>query len=55
MKALVQDAQAPLRSQCKATPAPAVVTDHARTCDTDPSDPFHSLHRPPPVATLFPV
>lgn len=46
MKTLVQDAQTPLRSQYKETPALAMVTDHARTCGTDPSDPFHSRVEP---------
>lgn len=46
MKTLVQDAQAPLRSQYKETPALAMVTDHARTCGTDPADPFHSRVEP---------
>lgn len=46
MKAIVQDAQAPLRRQYKETPALAMVTDHARTCGTDPSDPFHSIVEP---------
>lgn len=46
MKTLVQDAQAPLRSQYKETPALAMVTDHARTCGIDPSDPFHSRVEP---------
>lgn len=46
MKAIVQDAQAPLRRQYKETPGLAMVTDHARTCGTDPSDPFHSIVEP---------
>jgi len=46
MKTLVQDAQAPLRSQYKEAPASAMVTDHARTCGTDPADPFHSVVEP---------
>jgi uncharacterized OsmC-like protein len=46
MRTTVQDAQAPLRSQYRETPALALVTDHARTCGTDPSDPFHSCVEP---------
>ena len=46
MKTIVQDAQAQLRMQYKQTPALAMVTDHARTCGTDPADPFHSLVEP---------
>lgn len=46
MKTLVQDAQAPLRSLYKETPILAMVTDHARTCGIDPSDPFHSSVEP---------
>ena len=46
MKTIVQDAQAPLRSLYKETPAVAMVTDHARTCGADPSDPFHSAVEP---------
>lgn len=46
MKTTVQFAQAPLRSAYKVTPAMAMVTDHARTCGADPSDPFHSTVEP---------
>ncbi|MCF8159969.1 MAG: OsmC family protein [Polaromonas sp.] len=46
MKTLVQEAQELLRRQYKQTPALAMVTDHARTCGTDPADPFHSLVEP---------
>jgi len=46
MKTLVQDTQAPLRSLYRATPALAMVTDHARTCGGDPADPFHSSVEP---------
>lgn len=46
MKTLVQDAQTPLRKRYKEAPASAMVTDHARTCGTDPLDPFHSLVEP---------
>lgn len=46
MKTRVQDAQTPLRSLYKQSPAMAMVTDHARTCGTDPSDPFHSRVEP---------
>lgn len=43
---IVHDAQVPLRRQYTETPSLAMVTDHARTCGTDPSDPFHSLVEP---------
>ena len=46
MKTIVQDAQASLRRKYKETPALSMVTDHARTCGTDPADPFHSLVEP---------
>lgn len=46
MKTLVQGAQVPLRSLYKVSPASAMVTDHARTCGGDPSDPFHSRVEP---------
>ncbi|MBC7709715.1 MAG: OsmC family protein [Rhizobacter sp.] len=46
MKTLVQDAQAPLRSLFRTTPALAMVTDNARTCGADPADPFHSSVEP---------
>ena len=46
MNNLVQDNQAPLRRLYKETPALAMVTDHARTCGTDPVDPFHSAVEP---------
>lgn len=46
MKTTVQDTQAPLRSLYKETPGVAMVTDHARTCGADPSDPFHSAVEP---------
>ena len=46
MKTLVQDAQAPLRSLYRVTPALAMVTDHARTCGANPADPFHSRVEP---------
>ena len=46
MRTLVQDAQAPLRSLYRETPAEAMVTDHARTCGTELSDPFHSQVEP---------
>ncbi len=42
----VNEAQQPLRAQYKASPATAIVTDHARTCGTDASDPFHSIVEP---------
>lgn len=46
MKTTVQDAQEPLRRQYKEAPALAMVTDHARTCGTDPAEPFHSRVEP---------
>jgi len=46
MKTTVQDAQAPLRNLYKDSPALAMVTDHARSCGTDPADPFHSRVEP---------
>jgi uncharacterized OsmC-like protein len=46
MKNTVYEAQASLRAQYKATPELAMVTDQARTCGIDPSDPFHSLVKP---------
>lgn len=46
MKTVVQDAQTPLRRQYTETPALAMVTDHARSCGTDPADPFHSRVAP---------
>ena len=46
MKRLVQDAQAPLRSLYRATPALAMVTDNARTCGANLADPFHSRVEP---------
>ena len=42
----VYEAQASLRAQYKETPELAMVTNQARTCGIDPSDPFHSLVRP---------
>ncbi len=42
----VYEAQASLRTQYKETPELAMVTDQARTCGIDPSDPFHSLVMP---------
>lgn len=46
MKPIVQNAQAALRNQYKESPSLAMVTDHARTCGTDPADPFHSIVEP---------
>lgn len=46
MNILIQDAQAPLRSQYRETPVLAMVTDHARSCGADPSDPLHSIVEP---------
>jgi len=42
-KISVYEAQAALRIQYKETPESAMVTDHAMTGGTDPSDPFHGL------------
>ena len=41
MKNAVYKAQASLRAQYVTTPEVAMVTDEARTCGIDPSDPFH--------------
>jgi uncharacterized OsmC-like protein len=46
MKISVQDAQWPLRTQYKETPALAMVIDDARTCGLDPSDPLHTQVEP---------
>lgn len=46
MEAIVSNAQKPLRAMYKATPAAALVTDHARTCGEVPSDPFHTKVEP---------
>jgi uncharacterized OsmC-like protein len=46
MKTIVNTAQIPLRTQYKASPGSAMVTDHARTTGDDPSDPFHSRVEP---------
>ena len=45
-KVSVLEIQTPLRAQYKSSPAAALVTDHARTTGTDPSDPFHSTVEP---------
>lgn len=42
----VYEAQSALRAQYKADPGLAMVTDHASTRSTHPSDPFHSLVTP---------
>jgi len=44
----VRDAQAPLRALYKTSPEAARVTDHARTRDERPGDPFHSTVEPAP-------
>jgi len=44
----VRDAQAPLRALYKTSPETARVTDHARTRDTAPGDPFHGVVEPAP-------
>ena len=46
MKNSVYDAQVSLRAQYMETPELAMVTDEARTCGIDPSDPFHSRVKP---------
>lgn len=46
MKNAVYKAQAGLRAQYVTTPEVAMVTDEARTCGIDPSDPFHSQVEP---------
>lgn len=42
----VKLAQQPLRALYRSTPAAALVTDHARTFDESPGDPFHSTVEP---------
>jgi uncharacterized OsmC-like protein len=39
-------AQAPLRERYRLVPQAALVTDHARTGDANPADPFHSTVEP---------
>ena len=46
MKNSVYEAQVSLRAQYMETPELAMVTDEARTCGIDPSDPFHSQVKP---------
>lgn len=46
MKNNVYEAQTSLRAQYKTSPELAAVTDQARTCGIDPSDPFHTLVKP---------
>ena len=46
MKNAVYKGQASLRAQYIETPQLAMVTDEARTCGIDPSDPFHSRVEP---------
>jgi uncharacterized OsmC-like protein len=46
MNISVREAQSPLRTQYRETPALAMVTDHARTGGTEPSDPFHARVEP---------
>ena len=46
MKTSVNVAQIPLRTQYKASPESAIVTDHARATGDDQSDPFHSRVEP---------
>ena len=40
--------QAPLRTQYKASPETAQITDRARTTETDAADPFHAIVEPMP-------
>jgi uncharacterized OsmC-like protein len=44
----VKKAQAPLRTQYQSSPDTAMVTDHARTGGTNPTDPYHSSVEPMP-------
>lgn len=46
MASPLREAQGLLRSRYKETPALALVTDHARSCGSDPADPFHSQVEP---------
>jgi len=46
MNISVRVAQSPLRTQYKETPSLAMVTDHARTGATEPTDPFHARVEP---------
>lgn len=46
MEPIVYTAQKPLKTAYKASPAKAVVTDHARTCGDLLSDPFRSRVEP---------
>ena len=46
MEPTVYAAQKPLKATYKASPAKAVVTDHARTCGESLSDPFRSKIEP---------
>lgn len=46
MEPIVHTAQKPLKTAYKASPAQAVVTDHARTCGDALSDPFRSRVEP---------
>jgi len=46
MEPIVYAAQKPLKATYKASPAQALVTDHARTCGDSPSDPFRSKVAP---------
>ena len=46
MKNSVYEAQVSLRAQYMETPELAMVSDEARTCGIDPSDPFHSRVKP---------
>ena len=46
MEPTVYAAQKPLKATYRASPAQALVTDHARTCGDSPSDPFRSKVEP---------
>ena len=46
MKAIVYNAQKPLKMSYKQDPSLAMVTDHAKTTGLDASDPFHSQVEP---------
>lgn len=44
----VRKSQAPLRAQYQSSPDTAMITDHARTCGSSPTDPYHSTVEPMP-------
>jgi uncharacterized OsmC-like protein len=45
-KVSVFEIQTPLRAQYKSSPGAALVTDHARTTNANPRDPFHAIVEP---------